>query len=87
MNLRHPAYEARRATGLLYSDKLCTTAHGTFVGSLSSLSERKFTTNASTATIAIIVALIVIVVLVLLLPGHGDSTPGQPPPHAIDQSQ
>ena len=43
--------------------------------------------NASTATIAIIVALIVIVVLVLLLPGHGDSTPGQPPPHAIDQSQ
>jgi hypothetical protein len=43
--------------------------------------------NASTAIIALIVALIVIVALVLLLPGHVDSTPGQPSPHAIDQSQ
>jgi preprotein translocase subunit SecG len=43
--------------------------------------------NASTAIIAIIVTLVVLVVLVLLLPGHADKTPGQPSPHAIDQSQ
>jgi hypothetical protein len=43
--------------------------------------------NASTAIIAIIFVLAVLVALVLLLPGHVDSTPGQPSPHAIDQSQ
>lgn len=36
---------------------------------------------------AIIVALALLFALVVLLPGHGDTTPGQPSPHAIDQSQ
>jgi hypothetical protein len=37
--------------------------------------------------IALIVVLVVVLALVLILPGHGDSAPGQPSPHAIDQSQ
>jgi hypothetical protein len=36
---------------------------------------------------ALITALVVVVVLVFLLPGHGDTTPGHPSPHAIDQSE
>ena len=36
---------------------------------------------------ALIVGLVVVLALVLFLPGHGDTTPGQPSPHAIDQSQ
>jgi hypothetical protein len=36
---------------------------------------------------ALIVALAVVLALALILPGHGDTTPGQPSPHAIDQSQ
>lgn len=38
------------------------------------------------AIIAIIVSLIMLAGLILLLPGHDDAPPGQPSPHAIDQS-
>ncbi len=36
---------------------------------------------------ALIVALAVVLALALILPGHGDTTPGQPSPHAVEQSQ